>query len=145
MKVKCFRMTLVVLSLFFAVTSDVHANEYLGDFCWQLNIPNGGIVKLGINHIGGQHYTLNGRRTQSDGYVMPATGNGEIVGNQLRAQLISTGYVSPEVFGLLGLMEIDLTTLNATLNGGGYSCDNGGQDCDFTTTGFATLTYIPCP
>lgn len=142
-------VTVTIMILLFVVcgfSGKGEAGDYIGKFCWQMD-DGGGTIELAVTHMGGQHYIVNGKRTRSDmgGYVQPMNGNGEIVGNIFRVQITSIGHVSPEVFGFLGVMDVDLTTLNAIINGVGFGCNDGEQNCGLGNMGQGTLTNIQCP
>ena len=146
MKRNLFVAIIMLLFLVCGFLGKGEAGEYIGKYCWQMD-DGGDIIELAITHMGDQHYIVKGKMTPSGigGYVEPIIGNGEIIGNIFRAQITSIGHVSPEVFGFFGVVEINLTTFNGTVNGVGFGCLDGEKDCVLENQGEDTLTNIPCP
>ena len=103
-----------VLLLFGLSTTNVNA-EYLGEFCWNVADSHGtvGMVKIGITHMGGNHYLVQGGASGDDIYF---SGSGLLVGGKIVFSMSGThteersGEIRKN--GNSWEVTIDLTTLN---------------------------------
>ncbi|MBI4775832.1 MAG: hypothetical protein HY788_16950 [Deltaproteobacteria bacterium] len=93
------------------------AGEYIGDFCWafsHLALDISGVIKLGISHMGGDHYTCSGVITVTNPTFMqfPAYGNAELLAGKIYITLSLAGIRN----GVIGIDMIK-ATLNPDLSG----------------------------
>lgn len=94
-KFKVVGYVLMAGLLIVAGLSKAHASDYLGEFCWDLNVggQNEAKFKLAVTDMGGGHYIVNGTNTFSasnDNAVHAVHGNAEIVGNEVMLTLNSS-------------------------------------------------------
>jgi hypothetical protein len=130
---------LSILALGFAIWAaapDASAETYLGEFCWQgQGDGETGTLRLAVTDVGGGHFLLNGRMTNSS---TPATGaihgNAEVVGNNVLMTLNESH---------IDQFATSMTTCSAVLSpsslGGTIKCI--GQDFNYSMAAFEPLNH----
>ena len=125
--------------------SSIKASDYLGDFCWQTE--EGDILKLAINHMGGEHYLLTGRLIETEGLIEAVHGSAEVVGNTIHVTTTSSGGDDLETWTFIGRWLLDRTTLNGTGEIMGVSHDKTDPDPEHAEMDYEklTLSFVSCP
>ena len=102
-----------VLLLIGFLTTNAKASEYLGEFCWNVVIDGEtqGTAKLGVTHMGGNHYFIQGGASEANIYC---SGSGLIVGNKIVFSMSGTQTHTgrPIKSGNSWDVTIDLATMN---------------------------------
>ena len=139
------------------------AVKFLGNVCWDVSIPSigdeRGSMKLGVTHMGGGHFVLNGvlgalEEGEDEVMFSLVRGNSEMVQGKRRLSLDNT---TAEIFddpflgnnlqgngGVIFNLFLDPKTLDGSGFGGGVQ--TGNLD-DLNTIGFlgeVTFKKIPC-
>ena len=110
-------MTGVFLLLGLFTTNAKAEPTYLGEFCWNVVDNHGevGTMKLGITHMGGNHYLVQGGLSEANIYV---SGSGLLVGNNVVFSMSGTetldGVEKPLKIAATWEVTIDLATMNGT-------------------------------
>jgi len=120
-----------------------------GELCWSVTPPSGTLttVKLAVVRTVGDHYIVHGTITEN-GYIRCVNGNAEIVGNKVIMSGSTSGiYNGIELIGGIGLVELDLSTLNGFSEGINMWYDVSTGKGDWGTIkydGVVTWTLISC-
>lgn len=92
-----------------------------GELCWWVDAPNNtATVKLAVVRTFEDHYIVHGTVTdhlETGDYVRCLIGSAEIVGNKVIIHGSTSGIYGTELIGSIGIMEMDLLTLNGTSTG----------------------------
>jgi len=119
------------------------AGDYLGQFCWNFTnttFGSSGIISLGVEHIGDNHYLCSGKVTVTSplSLIVPVFGNAEIVDGKIVLTITVPGRRN----GNLG-SEI----LYASLNPSNYSgtFESIGIFSDKIEVSQGTVTLTTCP
>ena len=125
--------------------SECQAEEYLGEFCWRLDITTSGastIFKSGVYEKEGGHYVLYGKSLD---FNVAIHGNAERYGSNIVMTFVMSG-VSPDTgdkFGNICNAVLDASTLNGTFYWVGTQYSPGGEVGNHYDYG--TMTLITCP
>jgi len=145
-KVRSFSMVTgafcVICMLFGFALSGADAGEYLGDFCWSYSnttLGASGILKLGISHMGGDHYTCSGVVTLVNPISMqfPTYGNIELLQGKIYITLSFAGIRD----GVIGADTVK-AVLGPDLNG---TFESIGVYADAVEISEGTVTSTTCP
>ncbi len=141
--------------IFLLPVSSASADEFIGTFCWLVEVDDdeGGedeFLQLGLNHIGDNHYTVNGLLSEG-GETDPEevnlfSGNAELVGENIVISLHGTKNIVEDN----ATQSISITTALPFTNFSGpfaaiiTESVTGFDEADvFRITG--TLTIADCP
>jgi len=140
-----------IICLVGLLSSTADASDYLGDVCWQSGDV---MIKLGVSYLGGSHFLLAGKMTNSDGTLHNiVNGNAEIVGNSIYGTLVHSGKDSKAMWSGIIYIVLDSATLSGTAEGIGNDRNYSDQpitmgniliDSD-TEHSTGSLTLISCP
>jgi len=125
----------------------VFSASYLGDFCWERD--GGGLVRLGLTHMGGGHLQLNGwADTSGPGQLTVVVGAGEIANDKLTLTLHFSGETEAIVWAGTGRAVLDAVTLDGTIELLEISHLRSDPDPTSAMTSLQPLlpfSPVPCP
>jgi hypothetical protein len=114
-------LTICVMASIVTVCKTVHADQYLGEFCWYNTITHGssgtGIIKLGITHIGGGHYLASGKYIMiepREEFEFILRGNAELVNGKIQMSLNLNIYENNTIEDESWNIVLDPVTLNGS-------------------------------
>ncbi len=132
------------------VSSKAEASDYLGEFCFTLS--GNDVLRLGVLHIGDEHYSISGRHIADDGKVSPIHGNAEVEGSNILMSLNGSkggGGVESWTFNIIlnistfsgsyDRIKIEHHTEDQPIQVGNLSIDSEIQ----SSSGFLTLNSCP--
>lgn len=145
--------------LYFAVTvflslillsPQVLANQYLGDVCVLAESASGNddrLMKLGISHMGGNHFLFGGTWNWYDGSgkSTPINGNMELIDKKLEFTYTFAFYTPPSsIHYRVGHMELDVESLTGSLK---MIKTNGDKETKQVSHGLSKMpvSLISCP
>ena len=126
------------------------AFEYLGEFCWHATEegdPDSFILKLGVFHMGGNHYYLSGYEywLHAPDKIGMVNGHALAINGIIKMTFINPGNDDVDGEAWFGGSSADLNPV--TLSGTWRGVDawvEYGVDSGVSTQG-GTLTFITCP
>ena len=146
---KNFKMTLisvvaVVLLLSWIGLRDAEsANLWpnkAGELSWLTSTD--AIITLAVVKTYKGHYIVHGTITEDDGYVRCLNGNAEIVGNNMIMHGSTSGIWGDELIGSIGMVELNLTTLNGQSEGLTIKYDKAGGIGEVDYDGIITWSFL---
>jgi hypothetical protein len=135
------------LGLSDADSANLWPNKH-GELCWEVTPPMGTqtIVKLAVVRTVGDHYIVHGTITETlitgEEYVRCLNGNAEIVDNKVIIHGSTSGIYGTELIGALGMVELELSTLNGFSEGLQMWCDVSSGLCEVKYDGTVTWNFI---
>ena len=111
-----------------------------GERSWITN--TGATIKLAIVKTYKGHYIVHGTITEYDGYVRCLNGNAEIVGGNVIMHGSTSGIWGDELIGSIGMVELDLNTLNGDSEGLTIKYDKGLNVGEVDYDGIITWTFL---
>lgn len=145
-------LSIALLIMFSVFSTNAESGEYLGEFCWDISIDLfGGMTgeaRLGITHMGGTHYAVNGIGNLKNGAFNntgPVKGSIELTGGSysLLLDFVVSGYpTAPYASQNSMLINLD-SNLDGVLSGvsTGNASVLGFSDIQYFE---GTVTYHPC-
>jgi len=130
----------LIISFFLPICA--YAGDYLGDYCWKYNDTtndSSGLIKLGIDHIGGNHFICSGVIYVQNpiSLKIPTSGNIEFIDNSILCTLSLNGIRN----GKIGIQMIKIELDPSTLNG---NSESFGAYADATESSTGTVIFTNC-
>ena len=147
-------ISIVMVAILLYWFNSVHAGPSLwpnskGEICLQ-NVTNGEFVRLAVFRTIGNHYIVHGIVTEGSGNPSLFNGNAVIDGDKISMHVSSSGYAGninttvDEVYGFVGRVELDKSTLSGRVVGVGFHCEPLAL-CEFSYDGVQQLESATCP
>jgi hypothetical protein len=136
---------LVILVIVFFGGVECDASEYLGDYCWKFNTPTSErIMKLGVFHLGGTHFSLVGQAPNSEGIQRLVSGNAEFLGDRIEITL--NYFTSPPGAGTeVSNLLLDPVSLNGTARVINTYVNDENTFNKIEYYGPINFKFVPCP
>ena len=148
MKNVVFSFAFAVLLSISTFASPLMASEYIGEFCFRAedNDTSTRMMKLGITHMGGNHFQIAGTWNWEDGSgrSAPINGNLEVIGNNLEATLTFSFYKPGFFYTRVSHLEIDTSSLSGNINLIKHKIDEATGKVSHGGSNM-TVSWIPCP
>ncbi len=112
-----------VFSIFIGIcmlTAPVMASEYIGELCFLAEgeeSSNNRMMKLGVSHMGDNHFQIAGTWNWEDGSgeSTPINGNLEVIDNNFEVTYTFAFYRSNGFYHRIGHLELDTSSLSGNL------------------------------
>ena len=151
-------MAILVFGVFGLTAKAQAAETYMGDFCWEVDMPVGdavdAIMKLSIYEKDGGQFALFGSVEATEVLlVLPVLGNAVVSGDKILLNALTSHVAQGEIEGETGavaevwMAELDSVTLSGAFHGLSINFFEGEDDVDSAHAGHdpGTLTFITCP
>lgn len=111
-----------------------------GELSWLTS--TGATIKLAVVKTFKGHYIVHGTITEYDGYVRCLNGNAEIVNGTVIMHGSTSGIWGDELIGSIGMVELNLNTLNGESEGLKITYDKAAGTGEVDYDGIVTWTFL---